>query len=105
MITCLLSEDGFNLPPPKMIISVTGGMRKNFNVDESIKASFKLGLIKSAISTNAWIVTAGTNVGVSSLVGDAVEEDLHARDLTVLGIANWGIIADRDNLIVKNHKN
>lgn len=99
MIEYLYSDSGFNLPRPKMILSVTGGAQK-FSIDENTKTAFKLGLMKAAKTTNAWIITGGTNKGVMRLVGDAVEEDFHAHELTVLGIATWGCIAFREDLIV-----
>ena len=91
MISYLFSDTGFALPKPKMILSVTGGA-KQFSIDEDTKTAFKLGLMKTAKTTNAWIITGGTNTGVMRLVGDAVAEDLNAQDLTVLGIASWDVL-------------
>ncbi len=59
---------------------------------EEIKSAFKLGLVKAAKTTSAWILTGGTNHGVMKLVGDAVAEDLNANDITVLGITSWGTV-------------
>ncbi len=72
-----------------MILSVTGGAQQ-FTANSDIKSAFKLGLMKAAKATNAWIITGGTNFGVMKVVGDAVDQDLSAHDLTVLGIATWG---------------
>ena len=91
MISYLFSDTGFALPKPKMILSVTGGA-KQFSIDEDTKTAFKLGLMKTAKTTNAWIITGGTNTCVMRLVGDAVAEDLNAQDLTVLGIASWDVL-------------
>jgi hypothetical protein len=98
MISYLYSDTGFALPKPKMILSVTGGAQQ-FSIDEDTKTAFKLGLMKTAKTTNAWIITGGTNTGVMRLVGDAVAEDLNAQDLTVLGIASWGCIAFREDMV------
>ncbi len=84
------SDRGFGLSTPQLILSVTGGAQ-HFTIDEDIKSAFKLGLMKAAKTTNAWITTGGTNFGVMKLVGDAVAEDMNAHNLTVLGIATWGI--------------
>ena len=98
MISYLYSDTGFALPRPKMILSVTGGAQQ-FSIDEDTKTAFKLGLMKTAKTTDAWIITGGTNTGVMRLVGDAVAEDLNAQDLTVLGIASWGCISFKENMV------
>lgn len=100
MLKYLTDEQGFSMNAPKLIISVSGGA-KRFSVDDKTKKAIKKGLIKAAKSTNAWIITGGTNVGVMRLVGDAVNEDLRANKLHVLGIATWGVVAFRDKLIRK----
>lgn len=56
--------------------------------------------MKAAKSTNTWIISGGTDKGVMRLIGDAVAEDLHATDLTVLGIATWGCVEKNDLLVV-----
>ena len=98
MINYLYDGTGFSLSKPKMILSVTGGAQQ-FSIDEGTKTAFKLGLLKAAKTTNAWIITGGTNKGVMRLVGDAVAEDLYAEELTVLGIASYGCIAFKDEMI------
>lgn len=81
---------------PQLIISVTGGAQK-FSIPLKMRTAFKHGLIKAATSTNAWIITGGTNTGVMKLVGEAVSESI--SKLTVIGIASWGKIALRDKLV------
>ena len=78
---------------PKIILSITGGA-ENFTIDEATKSAFKLGLLKAAKSTNSWIITGGTDVGVMKLVGDMINEDLSAKDLTVVGIASYKRLKD-----------
>jgi transient receptor potential cation channel subfamily M protein 2 len=101
MVHFMYSNKQWNLPKPKLIISVTGGAQ-NFTIPHRMKKAFKEGLIKAAASTGAWIITGGTNTGVMKLVGEAVAEELpkYSSDtkLTVLGIATWGKIALRKNL-------
>jgi transient receptor potential cation channel subfamily M protein 2 len=99
MVNYLYSDVGFKLPKPKVILSVTGGT-KQFSIDENTKTAIKLGLMKAAKTTNACIISGGTNTGVMRLVGDAVAEDLNEQDLTVLGIASWGCIAFNNDMIV-----
>lgn len=84
---------------PKLIISVTGGAQ-NFHTPQNVKNAFKLGLIKAATSTNTLIITGGTNTGVMKLVGEAIVESVvDLSKVTVLGIATWGKVADRENLL------
>ena len=84
------------LPNPKMILSVTGGAKK-FQVAENIKNAFKIGLMKAAKTTDSWIISGGTDVGVMRLVGDAIEENPHAQDLVVLGIASYNRVKKGGN--------
>ena len=72
---------------PKIILSITGGSA-NFKIDEATKFAFKRGLLKAAKSTNSWIITGGSDVGVMKLVGDMINEDLSAKDLTVIGVSS-----------------
>jgi transient receptor potential cation channel subfamily M protein 2 len=83
---------------PQLIISVTGGAQQ-FSIPLKMRSAFKRGLIKAATSTNAWIITGGTNTGVMKLVGEAVAESM--SKLTVIGIASWGKIAMRNELVEK----
>ena len=101
MIQFLHHQEGWNLKKPQLIISVTGGA-KNFTIPHRMKKAFKRGLIKAAASTRAWIITGGTNTGVMRLVGEAVTEEFHATNITVLGIATWGAITNRDTMIIVN---
>ena len=101
MIEYLYSNEGCNLQRPQLIISVTGGAQ-NFTIPYRMKKAFKLGLIKAAASTGAWIITGGTNTGVMRLVGEALAEEYHKynTNLTVLGIATWGTIEFKEKLVV-----
>jgi hypothetical protein len=72
-----------------LILSVTGGAR-DFSFSSSIKTSFKEGIAKLAMSTNALIVTGGTCVGVMKLVGEAISLKSDAPKepkLKLLGVA------------------
>ena len=79
-----------------MILSVTGAAKK-FQVAEKIKNAFKIELMKAAKTTDSWIISGGTDVGVMRLVGDAIEENPHTQDLVVLGIASHKRI-DKKNI-------
>lgn len=56
---------------PHLALSLIGGA-KNFRMEGKKKETFKRGLIEAAKSTNALILTAGTNTGTMKLVGEAV---------------------------------
>ena len=102
MLQYLYSSEGWNLQKPQLIISVTGGAKK-FTIPQQTKKAFKRGLIKAATSTGACIISGGTNTGVMRLVGEAVADEfnVHKTKLTVLGIATWGKIAMRNQIVLQ----
>lgn len=61
---------------------------------------------KAGKSTNAWMITTGSNVGVMKAVGNAVSEgqsflwdnDRITHTLRLIGIGPWGYVKDRKNL-------
>lgn len=94
----MLDFKGWNLQPPRLLLSVTGGAKK-FNIPSQMRQAFKRGLVKVASTTGAWIISGGTNTGVMKLVGEAVSEEFYSikgSKIVVLGIATWGQIALRD---------
>jgi hypothetical protein len=101
MVQFLYHEKAFHINRPQLIISVTGGAG-NFTIPQKMKAAFKLGLIKAATSTNALIITGGTNTGVMKLVGEAISESVvDLSKVALLGIATWGKIAFKSKLVVR----
>jgi len=89
---------------PNLIISVTGGA-KNFKMKSNLTKIFRKSLIKAAESTGSWIVSGGTNTGVMLHVGKAVRQYAHVtknQSLVALGIATWGTLHNRDQLIKQN---
>ncbi|CAB1346825.1 unnamed protein product, partial [Coregonus sp. 'balchen'] len=98
----LLTEQ-WKLPPPNLIISVTGGA-KNFYMKPHLTALFRRGLIKVAQTTGAWIITGGTHAGVMKHVGQAVRDyilssDSMAGQIVAIGVATWGAIHNRRTLV------
>jgi hypothetical protein len=58
-------ENVWNLPRPKLLISITGGA-----LDFPLRGDDVLHkLMEAARSTDAWLVTGGTNVGIMKYVG------------------------------------
>ena len=92
----------WELEPPKLIISVTGGAQ-NFAMKPRLKDVFRKGLVKAALSTSAWISSGGSNAGVMKHVGEAVKASQLNPDqkLVVLGIANWCTVTNHELLIRK----
>ncbi|XP_076450410.1 transient receptor potential cation channel subfamily M member-like 2 [Babylonia areolata] len=90
--------DCWQLPVPKLIISVTGGA-KRFTLRPRLKTILKQGLVNAAVSTGAWIITGGTATGVMEFVGEAVQDHIQAsgedpNECVALGIAPWGAVAN-----------
>lgn len=101
LIRLFYHSKGWNLQPPKLIISVTGDSAK-FSLSNDSRKAFKRGLAKAAGSTGSWIITGGTEHGVMRLVDEAVakERRKRGRDLVVLGIVSWGVVALRDLMLL-----
>lgn len=96
--------DAWNLHKPKLLISVTGGA-KNFKMKLNIKNAFKKAIIKAAISTDAWLVTGGTEEGIMKIIGEAFRESTirlgDRKKLVLLGISNWTTIRNNHLLARK----
>ncbi|XP_043987924.1 transient receptor potential cation channel subfamily M member 2-like isoform X1 [Gambusia affinis] len=94
----------WKLPPPNLVISVTGG-GNNFYLKSHLTKAFHRGLIKVAQTTGAWIITGGTHSGVMMHVGQAVRDctlsNITKPKIVAIGVAPWGVIHKRDNLINK----
>ncbi|XP_047469379.1 transient receptor potential cation channel trpm-like isoform X1 [Penaeus chinensis] len=109
ILQLLTGEWGLDLP--KLLITVQGG-KTNFDLQPKLKKVIRKGLLKAAKTTGAWVFTAGTNTGVSRHmgvtrhVGEALvsESSLRVRGGRVVsvGIAPWGIIERRQDLIGRN---
>ena len=103
VLTLLLRE--WCLEKPKLLITVTGG-KANFDLQPRIKWCLRKGLLKAAKTTGAWILTGGTNTGVHKHVGDALVSEKSPRikggRVVSIGIAPWGVVEKRNELIGKN---
>ncbi|CAH8551549.1 unnamed protein product [Schistosoma margrebowiei] len=94
---------------PSLCISVIGGA-KSFVLDGHKKDVFYSGLVQAALSTKAWIVTSGLNLGIVRMVGKALQDQKFHFDewkpsesLICLGIAPWGYVLNRQTLVSENH--
>lgn len=71
----------WSLELPKLVISVHGG-KANFELPTRLKRSLCDGLLRAAKTTGAWILTSGTNCGVTRHVGDALVTERSPRLLS-----------------------
>ncbi|KAL5271968.1 hypothetical protein ACHWQZ_G000234 [Mnemiopsis leidyi] len=86
---------------PNLLISVTGGA-KDFDVPYDLRKNFSKGLCVAAKSSNAWIVTGGTDTGVMKMVGEAVYG--YPGEIVTIGIATWGIVRGKSQLVRSDSK-
>lgn len=95
-----LLQKFWGLDLPKLLITVHGGIL-NFDLQPKLKRVFRKGLLKAAKTAGAWIVTGGTNTGVTRHVGDAISDrTTKAKNKVVaIGIAPWGIVENKELLI------
>eukprot|EP00062_Callorhinchus_milii_P002618 gi/632938956/ref/XP_007907048.1/ PREDICTED: transient receptor potential cation channel subfamily M member 1 isoform X2 [Callorhinchus milii] len=93
----------WELELPKLLISIHGGLQ-NFELQPKLKQVFGKGLIKAAVTTGAWIVTAGVSTGVIRHVGDALQDQPSKSRgrICAIGLAPWGIVENRMELIGKD---
>ncbi|XP_077989060.1 transient receptor potential cation channel subfamily M member 3-like [Glandiceps talaboti] len=94
-----LLQKEWKLELPKLVISIHGGIQ-NFDLQPKLARVFRKGLQKAAKTTGAWVLTGGTNTGLTVHVGDALNNrsvTMRGRTVTI-GIAPWGVLLNRDNL-------
>ncbi|XP_014671784.1 PREDICTED: transient receptor potential cation channel trpm-like [Priapulus caudatus] len=101
LIVQLLTQQ-WGLELPKLVISIHGGI-PNFELQPKLKRMFRKGLLKAAKTTGSWIITGGTNTGVNRQVGQALGDHLSVskmkKKIVSIGIAPWGMIEHREDLI------
>uniref|UniRef100_A0A1I7W0K8 LSDAT_euk domain-containing protein n=1 Tax=Loa loa TaxID=7209 RepID=A0A1I7W0K8_LOALO len=100
-----LMEKIWGLEPPRLVITVHGGIT-NFEVQEKLGQVFRKGMLKAAQTTGAWIITAGIDAGVVRHVATALDEaGISARmrsKVVTIGIAPWGLLKRHEKLIGKD---
>ncbi|XP_074872368.1 transient receptor potential cation channel subfamily M member 4 [Carettochelys insculpta] len=98
-----LVTDHWKIPPPNLVVSVVGGDGEA-PVRAWLRDLLRKGLVKAAQSTGAWIMTGGLQAGIGRHVGEAVRDHATASTspsapVVAMGIAPWGIIANREALV------
>ncbi|CAG9531100.1 unnamed protein product [Cercopithifilaria johnstoni] len=100
-----LMEKIWGLEPPRLVITVHGGIT-DFEVQEKLGQVFRKGMLKAAQTTGAWIITAGIDAGVVRHVATALDEaGISARmrsKVVTIGIAPWGLLKRHEKLIGKD---
>ena len=73
-----------------MIISVIGS-GASLRLSPKVRENFGRGLVEAILSTQAWVITSGIDVGISKEVGDAVRKYAvgKADDIKLIGFVNW----------------
>lgn len=97
-----LFENAWQITPPKLIITVHGGIT-NFNLQGKLTRIFRKGLLKAAKTTGAWIITSGINAGVVRQVAAALEAGIttskSSPKIVSIGIAPWGLLKKREDFV------
>uniref|UniRef100_A0AAF5D5N7 TRPM SLOG domain-containing protein n=1 Tax=Strongyloides stercoralis TaxID=6248 RepID=A0AAF5D5N7_STRER len=93
----------WKIPPPKLIITIHGGIT-NFDIQTKLTRVFRKGLLKAARTTGAWIITSGINAGVVRHVAAALDGGVPIvgkgkSKIITIGVAQWGLLKKRDSLI------
>lgn len=93
----------WDLPPPQLLLSITGGAKRFFNKDKETQI-FKKELIDAVKATGAWVLTGGLGAGVMQYVGQAVSEyaasvgSTERHKLVLIGVCPWGAVDGMDLL-------
>ncbi|VDI37874.1 transient receptor potential cation channel subfamily M member 3 [Mytilus galloprovincialis] len=98
-----LLQKHWGLALPKLLITVHGGIL-NFDLQPKLKRVFRKGLLKAARTTGAWIITGGTNTGVTRHVGEAISDRTTKtkNKVVAIGLAPWGIVENKEDLVGKD---
>ena len=92
---CAMND--WKLEKPKMIISVIGS-GKSLKLSPKVRERFGRGLVRAILSSHAWVLTSGTNVGIAKEVGDAVTKYALGQrgQINLIGFVGWNTL-DEDN--------
>uniref|UniRef100_A0A0K0DG24 LSDAT_euk domain-containing protein n=1 Tax=Angiostrongylus cantonensis TaxID=6313 RepID=A0A0K0DG24_ANGCA len=81
----------WKLPPPKLIITIHGGLT-NFDLQPKLARIVRKGIMKAARSTDAWIITSGLNADLGST-------SRSRNRIIAIGVAPWGMLKGRNRFI------
>ncbi|GMT33828.1 hypothetical protein PFISCL1PPCAC_25125, partial [Pristionchus fissidentatus] len=101
-----LMHKGWRMKPPKLIISIHGGLT-NFDLPAKLARALRRGIMKAAKACDTWIITTGMHQGAVQHVCDALTDLRGSRKtkshVAAIGIAPWGLIKKRNRLIGNNN--
>jgi hypothetical protein len=80
------------------------GSSNELNLPDEINESIKIAIREISKTPNTFLITGGTDCGITKLVGEATDEEYSifgwaSNDLIVMGITTWGIIAKKEEMI------
>jgi len=99
-----MARDQWGLDKPKMIISVMGS-GKSLKLSPKVREKFGRGLVNAVLSTDAWVITSGVDVGTAKEVGDAVRKYAvgKADDITLIGVVGWKTLDKQNRINLENN--
>ncbi|XP_042863010.1 transient receptor potential cation channel subfamily M member-like 2 [Penaeus japonicus] len=91
---------------PKLVISFAGD-EERFSLEGAKKKTFMAGLIRAVESTNAWLLTDGSDAGISKVVGQTVNEMQTTIKtdgrlmpyIKCIGVTSYGSCRNKDSLV------
>ena len=94
----------WKLEKPRMIISVIGS-GKSLKLSPKVRERFGRGLVRAILSSNAWVLTSGTNVGIAKEVGDAVTRYALGKteQINLIGFVQWNTLDEENQENVLNN--
>lgn len=98
----MLSNDGWGDFLPSFILSVAGSAHE-LSLPDELRNAIKGIILNASRCANTWILTSGTDYGVMKLIGEAADEEYRTsgNEVVLMGIASWGKVARRKELIIK----
>ncbi|XP_027211632.2 transient receptor potential cation channel subfamily M member-like 2 [Penaeus vannamei] len=98
--------------PPRLVISFTGD-EKRFSLEGVKKKTFMAGLMKTVESTNAWLLTDGSDSGLAKVVGQTVSQmqtitEVDGRQMPqikCIGVTSYSSCKNKDSMLNTNVKN
>ena len=78
------------------------GSGRSLKLSPKVREKFGRGLVNAVLSTDAWVMTSGINVGTAKEVGDAVRKYAvgKADEIRLIGVVGWKTLdkQNRENL-------
>lgn len=91
----------WKLKRPAVILSISGSAQ-GLNIPSYIKDMYQKGITAFVQSTEAWVITPGTDAGVSTLTSRAVSRAAHINWTPVIGIAAFQKVTHRERVRVRD---